>query len=280
MPAGWAGKGIKMYEGFLESGLKSEEYWNKHADDYQNVLKSDYHAERLSMIDRLIGGVRRSCNKIFDFGCGDGNLMLSFAKKGSEVGGCDISDHMVASAKNNFAKSKLQADLWAGGVESLNKVSDASCDLILCINVLAYLERGEDKLFYRHCHRMLKPSGELIVSNSNELFDMYTFNAFTINFFKNNFKIENEGIEELICHRHVPAHQPFNIRMNPLSYGEQMKSFGFLEEQREFSHYHPLPPLLMDDDRFVPIPSLSDHDKWKLMFQCSIYGSRLVKYDV
>lgn len=280
MPTGWAEEGTMMYEGFLESGLTPEAYWNKHADDYQNVLKSDYHAERLSMIDRLIGGGRRSHDTVFDFGCGDGNLMLSFAMNGSKVGGCDISDQMVASARNKFAESEIPADLWVGGVESLKTVADSSYDLILCINVLAYLDRDDDKRFYEHCHRMLKPSGELIVSNSNELFDMFTFNAFTINFFKNNFKVENEGIEELICNRHVPRHKPFNIRMNPLSYGEQMKSFGFLEEQQEFSHYHPSPPLLMDDDGFVPIPSLADHEKWRLMFQCSIYGSRLVKYDL
>lgn len=266
-----------MYEGFLESGLTSEAYWNKHADDYRNVLENDYHAERLSMIDRLIGGVRCSYDDILDFGCGDGNLLLSLAKKGANVSGCDISDNMVTSATNTFAKSKIQADLWVGGVESLSNVTESSCDLILCINVLAYLDRDEDKRFFEHCYRILRPSGELIVTNSNELFDMYTFNAFTIHFYKKNFGIESEGIEKLICNRDVPGHKPFTIRMNPLSFGQQMTSFGFTEEQQEFSHYHPVPPLLMDDDRFVPIPSLSDHDRWKLMFQCSIYGSRLVK---
>jgi 2-polyprenyl-3-methyl-5-hydroxy-6-metoxy-1,4-benzoquinol methylase len=266
-----------MYEGFLESGLKPEAYWNKHADDYQKVLKCDYHAERLSMIDRLISGVRCSYKNIFDFGCGDGNLILSLAKHGAEVSGCDISDKMIAAADKTFAESKIHADLWVGGIESLIKIPDSSCDLILCINVLAYLDRDEDKLFYEQCHRILRPSGELIVTNSNELFDMFTFNAFTINFYMNNFGMEHKGIEKLICNSDVPRHKPFNIRMNPLSYGEQMKPFGFLEEQQEFSHYHPLPPLLMDDDGFVPVPTLSNHDKWKLMFQCSIYGSRLVR---
>ena len=86
-----------------------------------------------------------------------------------------------------------------------------------------------------------------------------------------------DAVRQLITHPDAPQGKSFTIRANPLNYQRIMAEYGFREVQQEFCHYHSAPPLTLPDDIYEPMPELPDMDKWKLAFQCSIYGSRLIK---
>lgn len=142
----------------------------------------------------------------------------------------------------------------------------------------------EEKKFYSESRRILRSGGNLVITHSNELFDLFTFNKYTVSFFQRHFS-DYESMDEigsLLVHPDLPDRQPLPIRENPLSYKYKLGSYGFEEVQQEFSILHPLPPLLMGnfnpDDlasrECIGTTDCPEEQKWKLMFMCSIFGSR------
>ena len=177
--------------------------------------------------------------------------------------------------------------LEQGGVGVMKKIADGSVDSVFALNVLAYLEPDEEEAFYRETHRVLRPGGQLIVTHSNELFDMFTFNRYTVDFFARNFAFGNETktIASLLTHPDKPDRQGFSIRENPLNYSVKLLGYGFREEQQEFAILHELPFLLTPEINFDDINKRTypktigwpERDRWKLMFVCSIFGSRATR---
>jgi hypothetical protein len=91
-----------------------------------------------------------------------------------------------------------------------------------------------------------------------------------------------DEIGSLLVHPNLPDRKPLPIRENPLSYKYKLSAYGFEEVQQEFSILHSLPPLLMtgfDPDDLasrecIKTTDFPEDQKWKLMFMCSIFGSR------
>jgi hypothetical protein len=116
---------------------------------------------------------------------------------------------------------------------------------------------------------------------------MFTFNKYTVSFFDRHFSTHApmDGIASLIVHPDKPERTPLPLRENPLSYRHKLEKYGFCEERQEFSILHKLPPLLLESFNPDYIASRECPDttgwpaaeKWKLMFMCSIFGSRSVK---
>lgn len=264
---------------YRDSKLSPKAYWEKYAKSYEGKLKNEYHNERLSMISRLLANIKFDGKKICDFGCGGGEIDLQLAERGGSIVGIDISQSMVDIAKENFARKNLKGEFVMGGVNQLKELAENSFDTLICFNVLAYLEKDELEIFFRESNRILKNGGELIISNPNELFDMFTLNSFTYSFY-NKYLLEkqSEQLKTLLPKFETPQNiEAFKVRFNPLNFSIIMSSYGYEEVQQEFSHYHSLPPLLLPNSDFEPIPDLERKDQWKLMFKCSIYGTRLIK---
>jgi hypothetical protein len=116
-----------------------------------------------------------------------------------------------------------------------------------------------------------------------KLFDMFTFNEYTVAFFKKNFEVESVG--QLLVHPEKPKRSPLTIRENSLSFACKLQRFGFKEEWQKSSIPHQIPPLLeanFDPDdlvsRKVPIMQGSPLEEcWKLGLTCSIFGSRSIR---
>jgi len=77
---------------------------------------------------------------IFDFGCGDGSLSLQFQHEASHITLVDLSDTMLQRAKKNILPHCAdKVTLIKGDFARLTEASPA--DLVLCIGVLAHVER-------------------------------------------------------------------------------------------------------------------------------------------
>ena len=254
------------------------EYWNEEGETYRAVLNTPYHQSRLTMIGSMMR--RHDWLGIVDFGCGDGVCLIEpFRPPGTPVRGwaIDIDPAMIESAKALLA-NEGSVDLQVGGVEALRAVPDQSANCVLAANVLAYLSPEETHEFYTEAQRILVPGGALIETHSNELFDMFTLNDYTVAFFGRNFDADVEDL--LRCgSRGVGLMYP--TRANPLNHRYILHRLGFVQVQEEYAHYHSAPPPLVQtgdahDPELLP-DTVAPADHWKIMFQCSIYGSRSLK---
>lgn len=210
-----------------------------------------------------------------------------YVKAGGVVTGFDIDPVMIEKAKNRLNKAGQMGQVKVGGVELMSQFGAQSIDCLIALNTLAYFTDAEEEVFYCEVARVAKPGGSLIITHSNELFDMFTFNALTITFCERHFcgLGTRDKIAALVTHPDVPQRVHFNIRENPLNYRYKLAQYGFKEVRQEFINFHPLPPLLMDPQGFVDIDKReyldtlgwNKQDRWKLMFQCSMFGSHSIK---
>jgi 2-polyprenyl-3-methyl-5-hydroxy-6-metoxy-1,4-benzoquinol methylase len=262
--------------------------WNQVANSYLDSLDGPYHANRLDMVRALVQGIEFSDTRCFDFGCGDGIFMEWLAVREAAVGGVDANKTMIGAATARLSElGERLLLLREGGVAAMETIDAASFDCVFALNVLAYLEPDEEAAFYKEARRVLRPGGQLIVTHSNELFDMFTFNKYTVAFFARHFSFgqRKTDISSLLAHPDKPSRSGFAVRENPLNYRGKLAEHGFGEEQQEFAILHELPPLLTPEIDFDAINTRRypatigwpERDRWKLMFLCSIFGSRAVR---
>lgn len=263
------------------------EYWRGRAGRYNDHIDGPYHAHRLRVIDRLLDGLVGPGKRIIDFGCGEGVLLERVAGPETHLIGLDPVDEMVEAARARLDAAGLVADVRLGGVEGLATVDDASTDLLMAFNVLAYFEDDEADRFYREAARIVRPGGTMVVTHSNELFDLASLNRYTVDFHARYLSgaANAERVASLLTRPSEPERVTFNVRGNPLSYRHLLDRYAFDEQQQEFINLHPLPPLLMDPAVFDD-PDARDYedtldwspdDRWKLLFQCSMFGSRSIR---
>ena len=216
-------------------------------------------------------------------GCGDAVIFEQFLSKGSHISGMDISAERITWAKQRLSRRNCNPDLASvGGVPEITHLEKHSLDAILSFNVLAYLTDDDEDLFYKQSYRLLRPGGYLIVTHSNELFDMYSFNQYTIEFFDRHLVTDNSlrpSLQALITNAsEEESIVTYNVRENPLTYRFKLARYGFVEQRQEFINLHTAPPPLLPKDKSYPDTlSRNEEDKWKLMFTCSIFGSRAIR---
>ena len=278
-----------LFENKLDNSLKMKsnefdpkKYWGARAESYRATMESEYHRSRLAMIDALLKP-NDFKGRVLDFGCGDGIHAVAAASAGATVMAIDIDQSMVDETGKRLESLGSGHQVVVGGVEKLAALPEKSCDTLLAFNVLAYLQDAQCDDFYREAARILKSGGIFLCTHSNELFDMFTFNKYTVAFFKKHFGVC--GVEKLLAHPAKPDRQPLPTRENPLSFPHKLLRFGFAEQRQEFSIPHPMPPLLEEDfdpddlaSRKVSLANATASEgRWKLAFNCSIFGSRSVR---
>lgn len=97
--------------------------------------------------------------KVLDFGSGHGVTASHFAKN-NQVVAVEPSEEMLLTpdTENDYIQIK-------GGIESLRELETESFDVILCHNVLEYVEDKEE--IFKEFDRLLKPDGIISVVKHN-----------------------------------------------------------------------------------------------------------------
>jgi len=98
--------------------------------------------------------------RVLDIGCGTGTVLAHFSGAGRKLIGFDISDEMIRkSGQRNGLKG---AELYVHSASQPWPVADASCDRVIAVAVLEfieYLEKAFDEL-----KRVLAPHGRAIIT--------------------------------------------------------------------------------------------------------------------
>jgi 2-polyprenyl-3-methyl-5-hydroxy-6-metoxy-1,4-benzoquinol methylase len=252
------------------------QFWEEHAHDYrEHAYKFDPKSDRYPFFEvrlNLMLDMVRDLPKgrLLDAGCGGGSILIRFLQTGWEGCGVDGAKNMVALANQNLASAGF-ADhrVTHASVTDLSQFPTGSFDLIISAGVMEYLTPEEEKLAFAEAHRVLKPGGHFLIENINGLFDISTFNRFTVNFFAERvlplFFAEAEKraeltkkIEGLVTNPTKPARagtyvttrdQVYTKAEIPLEYGRKVKKLGFSELEQGFYRFHAVPPLLFEGER-------------------------------
>nr|WP_194365794.1 class I SAM-dependent methyltransferase [Thiospirillum jenense] len=216
-------------------------------------------------------------SQIFDFGCGDAVFFPWFLEMGCHIEGIDISPEMVEIGQQRLTNLGVDSCLiQVSDVNYLKKIPSASLDGLLSFNVLAYLTNEEELTFYQEASRIVRSGGYLVVTHSNSLFDLFSLNQHTIDFFENNFipdRYHRSEFSKLISDSALSKGAYYNIRENPLSYRYKLNGFKFKEIKQEFINLHVLPPCLLQNKNYPSTLNFAEEQRWKLMFMCSVFGS-------
>lgn len=103
-----------------------------------------------------------------DIGCDAGIYTIEFLKRGIKaVTGIDLNEVNLKLAKKNLAKFDLSANILKADAQKL-PFADNTFDQVICLMVLEHVK--EPNMLLAEIHRVLVPSGQLILSVPNELY--------------------------------------------------------------------------------------------------------------
>ena len=284
------------------------QYWEENAGRYREQAykyqfgnsRYPFYETRLALIDDMTKSL--PAGRLLDAGCGGGSVLLHFLAAGWDGHGVDGAQNMVALARENLAAAGHEAErVTRSSVTDLSRFPDEHFDLIVSAGVMEYLNPEEEAVAFAEARRVLKPGGHKIVENINGLFDVSTFNRFTVTFFAEQvlplFFDEtgqraalSERIADLMTNPEKPDRsgtfsttrdQVFTKSEIPLAYGDKVAGYGFRQLEQGFYRYHAVPPLLFEQEpalEQVPIDkelALSRH--WIGTFMASGFISLLTR---
>jgi SAM-dependent methyltransferase len=116
--------------------------------------------------------------RLADLGCGTGRLCVHFAAKGYECVGVDLSDEMLARAKDNLHASGVTATARyavryvAANLVDLAELPDAGFDYAACLFSTLGMVRGAENRakVAANAFRLLKPGGRFVLHVHNRWF--------------------------------------------------------------------------------------------------------------
>lgn len=144
--------------------------YNDFAYIYDRLMKPDINYERIcDFIENLFIRYEKNPHLIADLACGTGNITVSMAKRGYEMIGVDISEQMLAVAREKAINEKTDILFLNQDISKLDLYG--TCDAFLCmIDGLNYIIEPKriEYLFKRIKTCFLNPGGVLIFDISTQ----------------------------------------------------------------------------------------------------------------
>lgn len=143
-----------MYDGF--------------STDYDRFVDwSGRLAAELPLIERQLQGV--GAGRVLDVACGTGMHAVELARRGFQVVGTDLSAAMVAQARANAARAKVEVQFEVAGFGRLRQQVGSGFDALLCLgNSLPHaLSASELAATLDDFSACLRPGGLLLAQNRN-----------------------------------------------------------------------------------------------------------------
>lgn len=284
--------------------------------NHYDALSADYHlqyrrqqletgAEYPANYFRLQTLVNRlaslGAQRVYEVGVGEGTPLLTLARMGIEVAGCDISEAMVEQAKARVEQAGLPPSTvsWGDIQDSTtfaHQLKDGPFDAVVAAGVLPHV--NNDSLFLQNISMLLRPGGTALVEFRNKLFSLFTFNRKTKEFIVEDLLRDvdpavTQTVAEDLEHRlemdqprarttieNVASKDPalgydaiLSKFHNPFELVDVFQRNGFVDTRIHWYHYHPAPPMLESilGDAFRRAAFALEHDPsdWRGYFLCS-----------
>lgn len=109
-------------------------------------------------------------NKIMDFGCGNGLLLIETLKENPKARGfgIDISEEAVNLAEKNSKENKVEerSNFRCGGVEVLKTIKDNRYEAVILSNVLDSITPMDCYILLDHLKKIIKAEGKILIKVS------------------------------------------------------------------------------------------------------------------
>ncbi len=128
------------------------------AEDYDHYFQyNELFTYDVSVLDAWLA----TPGRLLDLGCGTGRHVVHFARRGFEVTGVDLSDHMLAVTRRKLAASGLAATLVRGDITRLDDLGLGLFDYAICMfSTLGMVYGAANRLrLLQAVRRHLKPGG-------------------------------------------------------------------------------------------------------------------------
>jgi SAM-dependent methyltransferase len=105
-------------------------------------------------------------HSVLDCACGTGNDLHLFHSLGCEVAGSDVSDAMLARARENLAQAGLELDLRKADYCYLPQHYDGEFDAVVCLSssILHVPDEGEALRAFESMRGVLRDGGVLVLT--------------------------------------------------------------------------------------------------------------------
>ena len=124
----------------------------------QEALRGPTPAERDLLLTLPESG------SVLDLGCGAGRISLYMAERGYQVTGTDVSEALLAAAREIAWKQNLPITFVRAAGTSL-PFPDEHFDMLIGFKVLCYIPTKElRRRFLQECSRVLKPGGHFVLT--------------------------------------------------------------------------------------------------------------------
>jgi ubiquinone/menaquinone biosynthesis C-methylase UbiE len=138
-------------------------------DDYYtncSLFKFD-----VAVLDALL----KKPGKLLDLGCGTGRHVIHFARRGFDVTGVDLSEHMLAITRAKAREAELPVTLIRSNICDMPAVPDGRYDYALCMfSTLGMIRRERNRInAVREIRRKLAPGGKFIAHFHNMYFNIW-----------------------------------------------------------------------------------------------------------
>lgn len=186
-------------------------YRKKKAGSHFDAIAHQYESEipehvRSILLDRKVTAV---CNVLspgthkcgLDTGCGQGTYVISFARKGFDMTGLDLSAAQLKLAEQNAENAGVKVE-WSRGSATSLPFDDNSFDFVYAVNMIHHLPDRKSQIKALHeMGRVLRPDGYIFIHEmnpKNPVFRFYISYIFPI------IKAIDEGTEWWLDSRELP----------------------------------------------------------------------------